>query len=80
MKDLIEALKIFSKYYNEDSFHSKFPTHCEHDELNLFTDLPVLEGDVARLGELGFHPSGEDEDEGEDGSRTAFYSFRFGSC
>lgn len=72
MKRLIEALMILLKYHNEGSFHSSYPTHCEHDELNVFVDNPVSDEDVARLDELGF---GQDEDE-----PTRFYSYEFGSC
>lgn len=67
MKDLIEALQIFSKYTN-----SKWPTHCEHDELGVNVDpRSVSEEDTARLDELSFTA---DED------KEMFISFRFGSC
>lgn len=70
MDDLIEALTIFRKYRNE-----KYPTHCEHDELIIVgvTFDEVSEQDRARLKELGFLWSGEDE-EGH------WFSFRFGSA
>lgn len=65
MKDLIEALTIFSKYTD-----AAYPTHCEHDELWVVVD-PVLVSseDRARLAELSFLPIDD-----------AFHSFRFGSC
>jgi hypothetical protein len=65
MKDLIEALTIFSKY--SDTYA---PTHCEHDVLFVCVD-PVLvsAADRARLEELSF-------DAGEEG----FRSFRIGIC
>lgn len=68
MKDLIEALTIFSKYGNPSS-----PTHCEHDILivQIHPELVSAE-DLRRLDELSFVP---DEDLGD-----CFSSYRFGSC
>lgn len=66
MDDLIKALTIFRKYGNPS-----YPTHCEHDTLNVMIDpAEVSEEDLAVLAGLKFLP-------GEDGY---FYSFRFGSA
>lgn len=67
MKDLIEALTIFSKYNSGDIIH------CEHDVLMVgYIDyLDVSKEDIERLDELGFFPSDEYE---------SFISYRFGSC
>ena len=69
MKDLIEALTIFSKYTD-----TKYPTHCEHDTLYICGVSPadVSKEDIDKLENLGFIVS-EDPDDG-------FISFRFGSC
>lgn len=69
MKDLIEALQIFSQYAD-----LKFPTHCEHDVLVIvgIGKDGVSEADQKRLGELGFFWS-----DAEDG---CWMSFRFGSA
>lgn len=70
MKDLIEALTIFSKYAPD----CKYPTHCEHDVLSISSDVDVndvSEEDIKRLAELGFVHY--DEHDG-------FISYRFGSC
>jgi hypothetical protein len=69
MKELIEALTIFSKYIEEpDSIYS--PTHCEHDVLfvNVEPDL-VSEEDKVKLEKLSFIPND-----------VGFNSYRFGSC
>ena len=68
MDDLIEALQIFAKYKKE-----KWPTHCEHDTLHVMAigRDELSEDDAARVGELGFLWS--DEDDG-------YISFRFGSA
>jgi len=68
MKDLIEALTIFSKYRDETR-----PTHCEHDVLTItgVTLEEVSEEDRRRLDELGFIWS-----EGD----GAWISFRYGSA
>ncbi len=51
MEQLIEALKIFSKYSN-----AEFPTGCEHDELYVYVDPAIVsDEDRARLEELGFY-------------------------
>lgn len=74
MKDLIEALTIFLKYVEPDSYQSKFPTHCEHDimYINCSTEPnDMADEDAARLGELGF-------DYSED--NYGWYSYAFGSC
>ena len=67
MDDLIKALTIFRKYGNP-----KFPTHCEHDVLQVDVRYSsVSEEDRAALAELSFV---EDQEAG------CFCSFRFGSC
>ena len=68
MKDLIEALTILLKYGNPSH-----PTHCEHDELTICGIDPdaVSDEDEARLDELGFFVSENDE---------CFKSFRYGSA
>ena len=70
MKDLIEALAIFSKYMPKDI---RNPTHCEHDVLYIINVDPseVSASDHSRLDELGFITNDE-----EDG----YMSFRFGSA
>jgi len=73
VNDLIEALTILKKYVEPGSARDKRPTHCEHDELcvTAVSDRDkVSEADRARLDELGFFRSEEDE---------CFTSFRFGS-
>lgn len=71
MKDLIEALQIFLKYGD-----SRYPTHCEHDELQIADINPndVSKEDKARLDELGFFVSDEESED------KYFMSFKFGSC
>lgn len=66
MKDLIEALLIFSKYND-----SEYPTYCEHDVLYIVDINPndVKHEDLVKLDELGFIA----EEEG-------FLSFKFGSA
>ena len=68
MSKLIEALQIFLKYGNPD-----YPTHCEHDTLWIvgYTQDDFTEEEIAKLDELGFFWSDEDE---------SFQSFRFGSA
>lgn len=68
MKDLIEALQIFSKYTD-----TKYPTHCEHDVLMIMEvdEDSVTEDEAKRLDELGFFWSEEYE---------CWASFRFGSA
>lgn len=71
MADMIEALKIFLKYVDDDPFA---PFNCEHDVLRVYggPDLAdVSDRDVKRLREIGF--SWDDEYE-------CWYSYRFGSC
>lgn len=68
MKDLIEALQIFSKYAE-----TKYPTHCEHDVLMIMEvdEDSVTEDEAKRLDGLGFFWSEEYE---------CWASFRFGSA
>ena len=66
MKDLIEALTIFSKYTDEE-----YVTCCEHDVLYVIVDPAIVSAeDKARLNALGFIPSRND----------TFLSYRYGSC
>jgi hypothetical protein len=65
LSDLVEALNIFLKYGDP-----AYPTHCEHDELNVCVAPSLVSAeDRGRLEELGFIP-------GEEG----FKSFRYGSA
>ena len=70
MGDLIKALQIFLKYDD-----SRWPCHCEHDELwicgDKYTKDDISEEDVAELDRLGFF--WDESDEG-------FKSHRFGSA
>lgn len=67
MEDLIKALQIMLKH--GDVSH---PTHCEHDQLNIFPNsMDFTPEELKELVELGFRP---DEDLG------GFYSFKYGSC
>lgn len=67
MSKLIEALQIFLKYGN-----TEWPTICDHDILMVCISPEVVSAeDTARLGELNFFPS-EEED--------YFYSHHFGSA
>jgi len=71
MDDLIEALKIFRKYMNEDEYS---PTNCEHDIFRVaygITPNIMPPIDVRRLRELSFI---WDED------LSCWSSFRFGSA
>lgn len=69
MSDLIEALTILLKYGDY-----RRPTICSHDELVIADIDPddVAQGDLDRLGELGFHVCTDDG--------GYFYSYRFGSA
>ncbi len=68
MKNLIEALTIFSKYQNLD-----YPTHCEHDVLYIMgiTEEEVSPEDKAKLEELGFLWEEDDE---------VWFSYLYGSA
>lgn len=67
MDDLIEALVIFRKYTDE-----RWPTHCEHDVMYVCVDPDaVSDADKAKLDELSFIPSDDEE---------CFASYRFGSA
>jgi hypothetical protein len=67
MDDLITALTIFRKYGNP-----QYPTHCNHDELNVaITPSLVSPEDLKKLEELSFTP---------DSYGDGFCSTRFGSC
>lgn len=76
MEDFIKALTLLLPYYNEDSYRSRNPTHCEHDVLCLFTDIEPPEEIKAQVKELGFSWGQHEVAGGED----CFYSHRFGSC
>jgi hypothetical protein len=71
MKDLIEALTIFTKYIPDDEHN---PTNCNHDEFcvcaGITEDMISLE-DKKRLEELDFFWSDNSD---------CWKSFRFGSC
>lgn len=66
MTDLIEALKIFQKY-----FDGPYPTYCDHDVLYItcITREQVSDEDNAKLERLGFFWSGD-----------VYQSFKFGSA
>lgn len=65
MKDLIEALEIFSKYTT-----SLYNTQCEHDELYVCISPEIVSPeDKTKLEDLGFRPRDD-----------SFVSFRHGSC
>lgn len=67
MKNLIEALTIFSKYTN-----SNYPTSCEHDVLYVQVDpAEVTFDDKIKLNDLGFQANFDNHN---------FYSYTFGSC
>lgn len=68
MKDLIEALTIFSKYLD-----NQWPTHCEHDVLSIvgITKKEMSKEDRERVKKLGFHWNSDEE---------VWQSFRFGSA
>lgn len=71
MRDLIEVLNIFLKYFPDDV---RWPTHCEHDELTFGLDISpdrMSKEDIERLDELGVFWSEEDD---------CFKSFRYGRC
>lgn len=75
MDELIEALTIFKKYVEPDSYEARFPTHCEHDVLYVYIGVSpdvMDEGDPERLEELGFEWELELDE--------TWSSFRFGSC
>ncbi len=64
MKDLIEALTIFSKYIDTD-----YPTGSEHEVLYVYCDPKLVSvEDTKKLARLGFEPTSR-----------AFASVRFGS-
>lgn len=80
MEDLIKALQILLKYGNP-----KYPTHCEHDELNIVGINPELisEEDKKELEILGFLISIEgvyDEENDYTPDESKIYSFRYGSA
>jgi hypothetical protein len=70
MKDLIEALTIFAKYQEADTYA---PTHCEHDIMLVVgvEESAVSEEDAKRLDALGWH---------WDSEYDCWGSFRFGSA
>lgn len=68
MKELIKALQIFSKYV--EGYHNDYPTHCEHDELQVIVDpKKVSDDDKEELFKLGFFPQDD-----------YFVSYKYGSC
>lgn len=68
MKDLIEALNIFLKYGNQ-----KWPTHCEHDVLQVcgYSKEKISLEDRTKLESLGFFWDDEFD---------CWTSFKYGSC
>lgn len=71
MDHLIEALTIFKKYVEPDSYAADYPTNCEHDVLSVcISPSLVSQDDLLRLGELGFMPDDYD----------GFMSYKYGSC
>ena len=68
MEDLIRALTIFLKYGN-----NMYPTHCEHDVLNIvgIHIKDVLQEDIETLKGLGFFWSD---------SEDCFISYKYGSA
>lgn len=76
MRDLIEALTLLLPYFDEDSYASQFPTHCEHDVLCVFPNREPDDDVKSKLSELGFEWGETDVSGGE----PCFYSYTFGSC
>jgi hypothetical protein len=76
MEDLIKALTLLLPYFDDNSYSSRNPTHCEHDVLCLFPDREPPEEIKSQVEELGFG-YGEHE---VAGNKPCFYSYRFGSC
>lgn len=74
MDDLIEALKIFSKYLEKDSYDYKYPTNCTVHDLLLITAIKekdtISKEDQTRLFELSFEWNDEYD---------AYGSYKFGS-
>ena len=57
IEGLIEALTIFKKYLDPDSYSYVSPTHCEHDVLYVGVDPAVVsEEDKNRLRDCTFEP------------------------
>lgn len=74
MKDLIEALTILSKYVEDDSYQSNYPTNCSHDVMWFNVDPALVsDEDKKRLEELDLNVGDGDFEGG-------FYSYKFGSC
>lgn len=68
MKELIKALQILSKYV--EGYNENYPTHCEHDELQVIVDpKKVSDDDKEELVKLGFFPQDD-----------YFVSYKYGSC
>ena len=66
MDELIEALQIFRKYFDDERCFT-----CEHDIFIIHLPKKVSKEDKKRLGELGVYWDKEE---------SWWYSFRFGSC
>jgi len=76
MKDLLEAITIFTKY-NDDAN----PSYC-YNEIMFFAVNPreFEEEDIKRLRRLGFQPCfNEPVGPNSDYKITGFYSYRFGT-
>lgn len=74
MDELIEALQIFLKYIEKDSYDYKYPTNCNVHDLLLVTAIKekdiISKEDQERLSDLGFEWNAEYD---------AYGSFKFGS-
>ncbi len=69
---LIEALTIFKKYLDTESYNFSYPTVCMHDLLCIAVDSSkVSEEDKKRLAELSFI---------QDENTETFKSYHFGSA
>ena len=80
MEDLIKAFQILLKYGNP-----KYPTHCEHDELNILGIDPekISDEDKKELENLGIIIQIEgiyDDENGYMPEESKIYSFKYGSC
>ena len=80
MEKLIEALQILLKYGNPT-----YPTHCEHDVLDIVGIEPesITPEDRKILYDLGFIISIEGEqyeDDDEPAEESRIFSYRYGSA
>lgn len=71
MDDFIQAMEVFLRYLDSDSWQYRYPFQCEHDVLFVMVDPELVSDvDMALLDNLGFRPSDSD----------SFQSYRFGSA